>query len=76
MYTFKKNKVTADVTSGPIKRILEGKKYLDYLIKHKIFSHDDIYKKVFKSEKVFDELKEDYKKYREIYKKEKGEYPV
>lgn len=68
-------KVFFAVPKGTIKDLLKDKKYLDYLIEHKVFSYDDIYKRVFKSEKVFDELAMKYKKYREIYKKVKGRSP-
>ncbi len=50
-----------------ISDIINDKKYLDYLIKHKIFSYDDIYKNTFPSENVFEELKEIYKKYMVLY---------
>jgi hypothetical protein len=62
--------------SGVIRDLKAETKYFDYLIKHNIFSYDDIYKHTFKSEKVFDELAEEYKKYREIFKKVKGRSPL
>ena len=58
---------------GQIKDVLRYKTYCDYLIKHKIFSHDDIYKRVYPGENAFDELKKKYTEYRKLYKQEKGE---
>jgi hypothetical protein len=72
-----KNKtITVTVTSGSIRELVNNKKkYLDYLIKHKVFTYDDIYKHTFKSENAFDELQIKYKKYRDLYKKLQGNSP-
>lgn len=61
------------VSSGQVRDVCRYKVYLDYLIKHKIFSHDDIYKNTFKNDNVYYELKEKYAEYRKLYKKEKGQ---
>ena len=75
--TMKTQTVDIDVVSGVIRDLQHSwKKYLDYLIKHHIFTYDDIYKKTFDNENVFEELAEKYKKYREIYKKVKGKSPI
>jgi hypothetical protein len=74
--TIEKNVLTSRVVSGVIRDLKRDKVYLDYLIKHNIFSYDDIYKHTFKNEKVFDELEVKYKKYREIYKRIKGVSPL
>jgi hypothetical protein len=74
--TIKTNKVNYNIPSGVIRDLKRDKVYLDYLIKHNIFSYDDIYKYTFKSEKVFDELAERYKIYRKIYKETEGESPL
>lgn len=66
MITIKNRKVETHILQGDINNILHKKKYLDYLIEKKIFRHEDIYGKVFSSEKCFDELVEiyqDYKRY-------------
>jgi hypothetical protein len=62
------NKIFNTVPYGEFVRVSSFKKFLDYLIKHKIFTHDDIYKNTFKSDKIFDELKDKYEKYKVIYK--------
>jgi hypothetical protein len=64
------------ISSGTIRDLKNDKKYLDYLVEHNVFSYDDIYKKTFKSEKVFDELAEKYKIYRKIYKEVHGKSPI
>ena len=50
---------------------LRDKKYIDELIRLGIFSYDDLYKNMFESESVFNELEELHKKYYEAYKKNK-----
>jgi hypothetical protein len=70
-----KKRVDSVIPSQNFKIFLEKKKYLDYLIKHKIFSYDDIYKNTFPSENVFDEIKEDYKKYAKLFKQSQGYSP-
>jgi hypothetical protein len=74
--SLRKQQIYVNVRSGTIRDIIKGKKFLDYLIAHNIFTYDDIYKRTFISEKVFDELQEKYKKYRELYKKVKGKSPI
>jgi hypothetical protein len=75
-YAIKHKDIATNISSGQIRDLKNDKKYLDYLIEHNIFSYDDIYKNTFKSEHVFDELAEKYKKYREIYKEVNGKYPI
>jgi hypothetical protein len=71
------NKDIITVSFGEIKDLLKDKKYLDYLIKHNIFTYDDIYVKTIEGgEKVFEELQEKYKKYRELYKEVNGHSPI
>lgn len=70
------SKIRVLVSSGFVRDVCRYKVYLDYLVKHKIFSHDDIYKHTFKTENVYRELKEKYAEYRKLYKKEKGESPI
>jgi hypothetical protein len=72
----KTEKIFDTIDSGVIRDLKRDKAYLDYLIKHNIFSYDDIYKYTFKNDKVFDELAEKYKKYRRIYKETEGESPL
>jgi hypothetical protein len=62
------NRIFDTVPYGEFVRTSNYKKFLDHLISHKIFTHEDIYKNTFKSDKIFDELKEKNKKYRVIYK--------
>ena len=69
-------KMGTDVSAGEINDVLRYKTYCDYLIKHKIFSHDDIYKRVYPGENAFDELKRMYTEYRKLYEKEKGKSPI
>jgi hypothetical protein len=59
------------ITDSLIVRLLLGKRYVDELIRLKIFSHDDLYKNMFENENVFEELEELHKKYMEAYKKSK-----
>jgi hypothetical protein len=61
--------------SGHIKNILSDKVYLDYVIKHRIFTYDDIYKNTFPSEKAFEELQKTYKEWVKLYKDIKGKSP-
>jgi enamine deaminase RidA (YjgF/YER057c/UK114 family) len=61
--------------SGTIKNIVSDKVYLDYVIKHRIFTYDDIYKNTFPSEKAFDELQDTYKEWVKLYKNIKGKSP-
>jgi hypothetical protein len=68
-------KISTHVSKLQMKNVLEQKKYLDYLIKHKIFSHDDIYKNTFPNDKVYNELKDKYEEYVVLYKKLKGKSP-
>lgn len=72
----KERKIDELIPSGAIRDLVLGKKYLDYLIAHNIFSYDDIYKNTFTSEKVFQELAEKYKEYRKLYKDIEGESPI
>ena len=46
---------------------ISNKKYLDRLIALKIFRHDDVYGKMFKSEKEYDELRELHEKYEAMH---------
>ena len=50
---------------------LRNKTYIDELIRLGVFTHDDLYKNMFESENVFDELRELHNKYYEAYKKNK-----
>jgi hypothetical protein len=68
-------KIITHIGQMEMRNTLQKKVYLDYLIKHKIFTHDDIYKNTFKSDRVFDELKEKFAQYRKLYIKEKGTSP-
>jgi hypothetical protein len=63
------------VTKGRIRDICETKQYLDYVIQHKIFTYDDIYKNTFPNESIFEELKELHKEYAKVYKRVKGKSP-
>jgi hypothetical protein len=69
--SIKLNTFEALVTSSVIIRLVLGKRYIDELIRLKIFSHDDLYNNMFESENIFDELQELHKKYIEAYKKTK-----
>jgi len=66
-------KVKIFVSRMEMRNTLETKQYLDYVIQHKIFSHDDIYKRMLPSERAYDDLKAKYELYRALYKKEKGQ---
>ena len=69
------NNINVHVSKGEIRDIGEIKKYLDYVIQHKIFTYDDIYKHTFPSENIFEELKELHKEYSKVYKRVKGKSP-
>jgi hypothetical protein len=69
------NYVRIHVSLGEIKVWSEHKKYLDYVIKHNIFTYDDIYKNTFPHENIFEELKELFPKYAKVYKSVKGKSP-
>jgi hypothetical protein len=69
------NYVRLHVSLGEIKIWSEQKKYLDYVIQHKIFTYDDIYKNTFPNENIYEELKELFPKYAVIYKSVKGKSP-
>ena len=58
-----------------MKNIIEKKQFLDYLIKHKIFSHEDIYARTFKTDRPYEELKEKFAEYKVLYKKLRGKSP-
>ncbi len=58
-------------THQEIDSTIRYKDYIDELIRLKVFTHDDLYKNMFESENVFDELAELHKKYFEAYKKTK-----
>lgn len=58
-----------------IHNVLEQKKYIDYIIKHKIFTYNDIYIRTFKTERPYEELKELFEKYKRLYKSIKGSSP-
>ena len=58
-----------------IANLVEQKAYLDYLIKHKIFSREDIYDRTFKTDKPYEELKETFAEYSKLYKQVKGKSP-
>lgn len=75
-YGINENKFNITVGLGLIKDILRHKKYLDHIIKLRIFSHDDIYKHTFPNDKVYDELKSKYKVYEKLYKKANGHSPI
>lgn len=62
-------KFNTGIAPADIRRLKEGKGYLDYLIAHNVFSYDDIYKTTFAGEHVFDDLAEKFKEYRKVYKK-------
>jgi len=68
-------KIEIYVSSSQYENTMDIKTYMDYLIAHKIFTHDDIYKHTFKSDKIFDELTSTWKEYQALYKKEKGKSP-
>jgi hypothetical protein len=74
--TIQTKKIDITIAKGFIRDLMLGKKYLDYLIAHNIFTYDDIYKKTFTSEKVFEELAIKYQLYKKIYKEIKGESPI
>ena len=63
------------VCSSFIKDVCRYKTYFDYLIEHRVFSYNDIYKRTFKSDTVYEDLKEIYKKYTELYVKENVSSP-
>ncbi len=67
-----KNNARLSIGKTDIKEIIDGKKYIDYLIKHNIFAYDDIYgeNKVFENEYIFNTLEENYKIYRIMHKKQ------
>jgi len=69
------NYVDTHVSLGEIKVWSQHKQYLDYVIQHKIFKYDDIYKNTFPNENIFEELKELFPKYAAIYKRVKGKSP-
>jgi hypothetical protein len=71
----KDKEINFDVQKGEIQNIVKNKVYLDYVIKHKIFTYDDIYKHTFTSERVFVEILETFKEYSKLYKKLKGKNP-
>jgi 2-cysteine adaptor domain len=73
--SIEKNKVFAHVFPKQIQNLLEQKAYLDYVIKHKIFSADDIYQRTFKMEKPYEHLKALFKKYSALFKKLEGKSP-
>ena len=58
-----------------IANLVDQKAYLDYLVKHKIFSREDIYDRTFKTDKPYDELKETFAEYSKLYKQIKGKSP-
>ncbi len=68
----KNNDASLSIGKSDIKEIIDGKKYIDYLIKHNIFAYDDIYgeNKVFENEYIFNTLEENYKIYRIMHKKQ------
>lgn len=68
-------RINTGIATGQIKDVLRYKTYCDYLIKHKIFSHDDIYKLTYPGDNAFEDLKAKYTEYRKLYKKEKGASP-
>lgn len=74
-YMVKNKKITSMITGGKINALVKDKEYIDYVIKHNIFSYDDMYKNTFPSESVFQELGEVYKEYVQLYKKTYGESP-
>lgn len=60
---------------GHVANLIKQKDYLDYLIKHKIFSYDDIYKHTFKTDHPYQKLKDTFAEYSKLYKKIKGTSP-
>jgi hypothetical protein len=52
---------------------MKNKQFLDSIIEQKIFSYEDIYFNMFESDKVFDELYDLYKRYRQAFK-DSGKY--
>ena len=69
------NQIFGGVGPAQMKNIIEKKQYLDYIIKHKIFSHEDIYARTFKTDKPYEELKEKFAEYKVLYKKLRGKSP-
>ncbi len=59
------------ITSSVISRLVSYKLYIDELIRLGVFSHDDLYKNMFESEYIFDELIKLHADYMEAYKKTK-----
>lgn len=70
-----KQDIKYDILPGEIKIQKSHKKYLDRLIELKIFTKDDIYKKVFKNEKWLEEIEDLWGEYTVLYKKVKGKSP-
>lgn len=71
----KKDDIDTKVHSKVIYNLIEKKKYIDYVISHKIFSHDDIYTKVFKNPNVWTDLGEKYRLYSTKYEKQFSRLP-
>lgn len=74
-FAVNKNEIFADITKGHLRDICNSKEYLDYVIKHKIFTYEDIYEKTFPNEQVFEELKRLHVEYAKVYKRLKGKSP-
>jgi len=69
------NTIFAHVGPAHMKNLIEQKHYVDYIIKHKIFSHEDIYKRTFKTDRPYEELKEKFAEYKVLFKKLDGKSP-
>ena len=71
--SLKAHKITAAVGMGIISSIRKEKRYVEYAIKKNIFRYDDIYGKVWNSEKDYNDLEELFIKFGKLYKRVKGE---
>lgn len=70
-----KDEIVVYVSSSAYHSLKDIKKYMDYLIEHRIFTYDEIYKHTFKSDKIFDEIKSTWKEYAALYRRLKGTSP-
>ena len=69
--SIKQNNFRFFITHQEMDNAYSYKNYIDELIKLGVFTHDDLYKNMFESENIFDELKELHNTYYEAYKKSK-----
>jgi hypothetical protein len=65
-------KIQTHASRQQLDNVLEQKEYLDYVIKHKIFTYDDIWKNTFPNDKAYDTLKVKYEEYIKLYKEIKA----